>query len=49
MNLIPYDVNFTYGNHLINQDSAHWPMGIEMRKPISGYLARELNRDIMRN
>ena len=43
------DVNFTYGNHSINQDSAHWPMGIKMLRPISGYLERELNRDVMRN
>ena len=42
-------VNFTYGNHSINQDSAHWPMGIKMLRPISGYLVREVNRDVMRN
>ena len=24
-----HDVNFTYGNHSINQDSAHGPMGIK--------------------
>ena len=23
-----HGVNFTYGNYSINQDSAHWPMGI---------------------
>ena len=37
-----HDVNFTYGNHSINQDSAHWPMGIKMLRPISDYLVREL-------
>ena len=44
-----YDVNFTYCNHSINQDSAHWPTGIKMHRPISSYLVRELNRDVMRN
>ena len=44
-----YDVNFTYCNHSINQDSAHWPMGIKMLRPIKDYLVRELNRDVMRN
>ena len=44
-----HDVNLTYGNHSINQDSAHWPMGIKMLRPINGYLVRELNRDVMRN
>ena len=44
-----HNVNFIYGNHLINQDSAHWSMGIKMLRPISGYLVRERNRDVMRN
>ena len=37
-----HDVNFTNGNHSINQDSAHWPMGIKMLRPMSDYLVREL-------
>ena len=31
----------TYGNHSINQDSAHWPMGMKMLRPMNGHLARE--------
>ena len=49
LDLCDYDVNFTYGNHSINQDSAHWPMGFKMLRPMSGYLVRELHREIMRN
>ena len=43
-----HDINFTYGNHSINQDSAHWPMGIKMHRAVSGYLVRKLNREVMR-
>ena len=38
-----------YSNHSINQDSAHWPMGIKMHRPISSYFVRKLNRDVMQN
>ena len=31
------DVNLTYGNHSINQDSALWPMGFKMRRLIIYY------------
>ena len=27
------EVNFTYGNRSINQDSALWPMGFKMLRP----------------
>ena len=38
-------LNFTYGTHSINLDSAHWPMGFKM----SCYLVKEINRVEMRN
>ena len=31
------DVNSTYGNHSINLDSAHWPMGFKMLRLLSSY------------
>ena len=43
------DVNFTYGNHSIIQDSALWPMGFKMLRSMRGYLVWGLNRDVMRN
>ena len=49
VNYMLSDINFTYGNHSINQDSAHLPIGIKMLRPISGYLVRELNCDVIRN
>ena len=42
------EVNFTYGNRSINQDSALWPIGFKMLRPMNGYLVRGLNRDVMR-
>ena len=38
-----------HGNHSINQDSALFPMRFKMLMPISFYLVRGLNRDVMRN